>query len=127
VHAVLFYFEPDPDHLVEWREASAKVRTVLMEHPGYLEHVYMTVREPNPCSMFGVIYFDSRESMEAWVANPDHREAMVAGMGPMIRDYRVELCELYKGYTMADHVPGRGSKRYAELPTGKASVPLPTR
>jgi len=78
---------------------------VAKEHPSYMsvvvsiESVLMADRTVLEKEDVAVVEFESHETMAAWRAHPEHREAQRLGRERWFTEYRITVCDTVRDYS----------------------------
>ncbi len=84
----------------EYEALSTRMAELVRDHPGFLEMT--SVRDPRTREGVTVAYFRDEESVIAWKADLEHREAQRRGMTDLYEAYRVTVAHVDRDYGMTE-------------------------
>jgi heme-degrading monooxygenase HmoA len=97
MYAVTFYGYLNPDQTSAAEEMGMRMYEAIQTAPGFIE---LKRSKIDALSELSIVYFDTEENVRNWYNDPRHREVMKAGRERVLRDYRIEVCEVKRAYTM---------------------------
>lgn len=95
--AVTFYGYLKPDQISAAEEMGMRMYEAVQEAPGFIE---LQRAKIDPLTELSIVYFDTEENVRSWYNDPRHRQVMKAGREHVLRDYRIEVCEVKRAYNM---------------------------
>jgi heme-degrading monooxygenase HmoA len=80
----------------DYEETDARMAALARTMPGFVSYT--------PCTSAGgedvaIVEFDSHESVAAWKAHPEHREAQRLGRERWFTEYRITVCDAVRDYS----------------------------
>lgn len=94
--AVTFYGYIWPDKVPAAKELGKQMYELVQNALGYIE---LQRAEIDPYTELSIVYFDTEENVRNWYNDPRHREVMKLSRASILRDYRIEVCEVRRAYT----------------------------
>lgn len=66
----------DPEHAGEYQSMLQRMRDIAQDMPGFVASKTFTAEDGERVTL---VYFDTRDNLDAWARHPLHREAQQAG------------------------------------------------
>jgi heme-degrading monooxygenase HmoA len=120
---VMFSITPREGMGEEAEEAlSERMWAIVSAMPGFISYKAYTAEDGERIS---VVRFESREALEAWSAQPDHRRAQEYGKKSFYRRSWVQAAETFREYLWSQHegygpIPREIFLQGARPPAGQA-------
>ena len=111
--AVTFYGYIKPEKLPAAQEMGRQMYAAVVNAPGFIELQRAMVDEYTELS---IVYFDTEENIRRWYNDPNHQRVMKISRAEVFRDYRIEVCEIRRSYTMNTSTFGKASEAICPIP-----------
>lgn len=105
--AVTFYGYIKPDQVAAAKEMGRQMYAAVVRAPGFIELQRAMIDE---CTELSIVYFDTEQNIRNWYNDPDHQRVMRISRAEVFRDYRIEVCEVRRSYTMKTSTFGKASE-----------------
>jgi len=93
---VVFRARAKPGIGTEYEETDARMADLAAKMPGFVSYrQYMSADGEE----LAVIEFESHDTVAAWKAHPEHREAQRLGKERWFAEYRITVCEVARDYS----------------------------
>ncbi len=99
----------------DYEETDARMASLAATMPGFISYMPCTSGDGEDVA---IIEFESHESVAAWRAHPEHRQAQRLGRERWFSEYRITVCDSVRDYSFdAQHdsrpsgEPGAGAAR----------------
>ena len=102
--AVIFEFNPDPDHTEQYFDIAAKLRDTVEKVDGFISiERFQSVADEN--KFVSISFWRDREAVDTWYQVPAHRNAKEEGRRGIFQDYRIRVANVFRDYDMAQGRP----------------------
>ena len=93
---VVFRSRLKPGIEKEIEETDARMAALAATMPGYVSYRQFVSADGEGVA---VVEFESHESVAAWRAHPEHREAQRLGRERWFTEYRITVCDAVRDYS----------------------------
>lgn len=93
---VVFRSRLKPEAGKDYQETDERMARLAATMPGFISYMPCTSADGEDVA---VVEFDSHESVAAWRAHPEHREAQRLGRERWFSAYRITVCDSVRDYS----------------------------
>ena len=80
----------------DYEETDARMAALAASMPGFVSYTPCTSANGEDVA---IVEFESHESVAAWKAHPEHREAQRLGRERWFDEYRITVCDAVRDYS----------------------------
>lgn len=80
----------------DYEDTDARMAALAASMPGFVSYTPCTSANGEDVA---IVEFESHESVEAWKAHPEHREAQRLGRERWFDEYRITVCDAVRDYS----------------------------
>ena len=93
---VVFRSRLRPDIDAELEQLGARMYQLAASMPGFVSYREYAAADGEGVA---IVEFESMETLAAWRAHPEHRQAQAAGREKYFSEYRISVCEAVRDYS----------------------------
>lgn len=99
--AVIFEFEPDPNHRQDYLDTAAELRAHLDEIDGFISiERFQSLNDEN--RILSLSFWRDEEAVKQWRNTAVHRNAQAKGRARLFKDYRLRVAGVVRDYSMTN-------------------------
>jgi len=99
--AVIFEFEPNPDHRQDYLDVAARLRPELAKIDGFISiERFQSLTDEN--RILSLSFFRDEAAVEGWRNLEAHRAAQAKGRAGFFKTYRLRVASVLRDYGMDD-------------------------
>jgi heme-degrading monooxygenase HmoA len=103
--AVIFEFEPDPEHREEYFDVAGELRPLLDEVDGFVS-IERFESLTTPGKTLSLSFWRDEEAVRAWRNTEEHRKAQAKGRARLFQGYRLRVASVLRDYSLDDTTGG---------------------